>query len=390
VQAPVAVPLDAPAEAELALSDVFLGMRAYHLVSALLCVTLDRRRYRRPRLATAALAAVAVESVWLGWRHRLRRVPLDQVALTTDVLAGTASMIVCAVAALPDEQFTPVNWAFPMNVVTAVGASAGYQRPRAVAATSLLVGTYVTATASQTRRFHPEVMAGILQYVGGLVVGDVIIRRLRRTAAEIVELHTLSVDRATRIAEEETRAVLQLELHRRSIDTLRQVRDHLVDDNQTARAVAGQEAARLRRALRGESSLGLVASLERLAEEAAERGIAVELITSDLGLENDLPTEASDLLAATAGVVLARCDAAADGERALVRAAARLDGSVELSVRYRGPYRDDAAEPAGLDALRGKVSAAGGGIDLRQPANGGVRMTVTLPPPSDGVEEQDE
>ncbi len=385
MRVPVAAIVDAPAEAELALSDVFLGMRAYHLASAALIITFDRRRYRRPRLATAALAAVAVESAWLGWRHRVRRAPLDQFALTTDVLAGTASMIVCAAAVLPDEQFTPVNWAFPMNVLTAVGASAGYSRRGAVAATGLLVGTYVAATASQTRRFRPEVVAGVLQYVGGLVVGDVIVRRLRRTAVEIVDLHTQSVDRAAQIAEEETRTAVQMELHRRSIDTLRQVRHDLVVDKQTARAIAGREASRLRRALRGESSLGLVASLERLASEAALRGVVVELITSDLGREDDLPADASELLAATVAVVLGRCDRASEGDRALVRAAAGLDGTVDLSVRYRGPYRHDGADAEDLEALRRKLDAAGGRIDLTMPASGGVRLSVTLPQPE--VEE---
>ena len=83
---------DPQGRAERALVKVFLSMRAYHLVAAGMSMSLDRKRYRRPGLATALLAASVGESAWLTWRHLLCRRPLDSTAMLVDTVVNGSTV----------------------------------------------------------------------------------------------------------------------------------------------------------------------------------------------------------------------------------------------------------------------------------------------------------
>lgn len=367
-------PTDAIAEAEQSLSSVFLGMRLYHLLSAAVSVSIDRRRYRRVPIAVGALAVVSAESAWLAWRHRVRGAPLDRTAMICDVAAGAGAFALCSLAVLPDEQFTAVNWAFPMNLWTAVALSSGFSRGEAGVATAALMGTYAGATAVQVSEFRPEVVSGLLQYAAGWLIGDVVIRRLRRTAHELTVEYGRAVERSAQLAEAAIRAGLQRDLHATAVATLRSVRRTFRSDQQSARAMAHGEAVRLRRALRGESAIGLLAIVDELCAKAAARGVRTEVVAAGVGAPDDIVPDAQTLIATAIGEILDGCRPDED-ERALVRLATDPEGRLEVTVRYRGRY-EGPDNPAGA----GAVEQAGGRVALTRPPAGGVRFTLAVDP----------
>jgi hypothetical protein len=380
--------LNPSAEAERALVEIFLGMRAYHLASAAVSVWLDRPRYRRPTLAAALLALVGAESVWLVWRHHLRRQPFDRRTMRVDVAVGATAFAACSVAVRADEQFTAVNWAFPMNLWTAVAATCGFPRRGALRATAVLIGVYGIATARRSGGFRSESLFGMLQYAGGWLGGDLVIRRLRRAAVQIAQLDAAAVEQAAQIAEEEIRAALHQDLHRRAVDTLEVVRDQLFTDPAGTRALARQEADRLRRALRGEQSGGLAAVLQAAVVEAGRRGLVVDLIASGLDGHDELGALVSEAVATAVRALLASCEPGQGGETVVLRATAGADqnGPLEVSLRHRG-LCDAGLDVAELADLLRQVS---GSLALHHPAGGGLRAVITVgkPPESDDTDDE--
>lgn len=367
-------PTDAIAEAEHSLSSIFLGMRMYHLLAAAVSVSIDRRRYRRLSIAAGALTVVSAESAWLAWRHRIRGEPLDRKTMICDVAVGAGAFALCSLAVLPDEQFTPVNWAFPMNLWTAVALSAGFSRRQAGVATATLMGTYAAATSVQTSEFRPEAVSGLIQYAAGWGIGDVVIRRLRRFALELTAEHSRAVERSAQLAEATIRAGLQRDLHAGAVSTLRSIRQTFRSDQQSARAMAHGEAVRLRRALRSESAGGLLAVIDGLCAAAAGRGVRTEVVAGDVGAPDDIDPAMQSLIAAAVGEILDGCRPDAE-ERALVRVALDVEGGLEVTVRYRGTY-----EGAEVVAAAGEIEQAGGRVSLRRPPAGGARFTLTVRP----------
>src|SRR5450631_4480060 len=99
----------AGARAERAMLEVFLWMRVNHLAAALVSLSVDRGRYRRPRLGDAAFACVLGESLWLARRCHPRGGYTDPGVATLDTAVGCAGLLACAAALGPSDQYGSSN-----------------------------------------------------------------------------------------------------------------------------------------------------------------------------------------------------------------------------------------------------------------------------------------
>jgi hypothetical protein len=365
----------ASADAERAMLDVFLTLRAYHLLAGALSVALDRRRYRRPALAAGLLVAAVAESAWVARQTRSRQ--SVEGALTGGVDAGfqAAVLPVLGLALSPTEQFNATNWVFPMTLMTSVAASAAFRRRgAAIASASALAASYAATATAFTSGSKRPALVGLWQYLGAYATGAVLIRRLRRTASEIEVLHDDAVEHERRRAEDDARARMHRELHGGALTALQDVRALWTTDRDAARARARTEAVRLRGALQGrlERGAGLTGELEAVVADAAGRGIRVELVPGDLAPE---PTGAAvDGLVATIRVALADGDVV--GRRVVLRA--RRAGEIVL-VTLRDHSASSALREAASSRTARDIEAAGGCVDVWAEAGRGSRLTIEVP-----------
>jgi signal transduction histidine kinase len=350
----------AGARAERTMLDVFLWTRLSHLSAGLVSLLIDRRRYRRPRLAIAAFAVVATESIWLTVRCRRTQSYADPVVTTVDTTVGCAALAACAIALRSDDQFGSGNWMFPVTLFSAVGASAGFRRRReSLGAAAAFMTTYTAATRARTSHQWGQSLFGAFQYAGCFVGGDLLIRRHRANAARIEEADREAVARAQRVAQAQERARAGIELHAGALATLRELRDTWTSDRARARTVARREAIRLRRAIRdddGADAFDLVRQLEDVARDVAGSGMRCELILDEI--ERRPGHEAVTALTGAVRAALDNASTHGGVTRAVVRVA-ESDRGIEITVRDqgRGSARRDcpASVAAPLEPVAGAV-----------------------------------
>ena len=149
------------------------------------------------------------------------------------------------------------------------------------------------------------------------------------------------------------------------------------------RALARDQAAELRAVLQADAERfrdGLAAGLRALAGEAGRRGMAVELVISELDVR--LPDNLSAALLDAARQALAAAAEAGNGSRAVVRARARPDG-VEITIRDHRERTDPAGAPGGTEGgdrqVGGRLRAAGGRVEVWSAPGRGTRVTLWAP-----------
>lgn len=326
----------AGARAERAMLDVFLWTRLSHLSAGLVSLLIDRRRYRRPRLAIATFAVVAAESFWLTRRCLRTRSYDDPVVTTVDTTVGCAALIACAAALRPEDQFGSTNWMFPVTLFSAVGASAGYRRRwQSLGAATAFMTTYTVATWTRTSNQWRQSLFGAFQYAGCFVGGDLLIRRHRGNAALIEQAHHDAVERARRVAGAQERARAGVELHTGALATLVDLRATWSSNPARARTVARREAIRLRRALRddGVDAFDLTRRLEEVARDVADSGMRCELILDELD-RNPGPETVTALTHAVRAALDNTIQHA--GVTSAVVRVAEVEQGIEITVRDRG------------------------------------------------------
>jgi signal transduction histidine kinase len=356
---------------------VFLWMRITHLASGLVSLSVDRGRYRRPRLGDAAFAIAVAESAWLARRCWRQGSYSDPSAATVDTITGCSGVLACAAALDPADQFGASNFMFPLTLFSAVAASAGYGRRRhAATAAAALMGSYALATASRTsgRRHHS--LFGAVQYAGCFVGGDILIRRNRANAVLIEQAANAAVARASRVAEEGERRRLSDELHAGALEALEEVGTTWEQDRTRAKARAGREAIRLRRAIRHDGLADtpeLARRLEDAVAELADHGLRVELILYEL--ERDPSPERVTALTTAVRAALENVLVHARVTSAVVRAA-NSDHSVEVSVRDRGGGCTRPDPPA---SVAEPVRGVGGETQWWSEPGRGARLRLRVP-----------
>jgi signal transduction histidine kinase len=369
--------VDPGARAEGSLVTAFIWMRCYHLGAGLVSLGVDRRRYRRPRLADAVFAVVAAESLWVFLQLRRRGAYNDARVATVDTATGCAGLVACALAVRPDDQFNAINWMFPLTLFSAVAGSAGFpRRVQSLVGGTALAATYALATGSQTSSSRRSAIFGVWQYAGCLIAGDVLLRRIRANAAATEAARQTAVERAGRVAQERERTRLHAELHAGALQTLTELRAKWHVDREGARVLARREAIRLRRALQGDDLLGadrLARRLDEVSDVVAASGLQVELVVDVL--ESEPSGEIADALAQAVEAALDNVVAHARVRDAVVRVT-ELGDDLEVTVRDRGAGAVLVEPPA---RVRGPVERVGGRVEVWSAPERGTRVTIRVP-----------
>ena len=381
---------DALAQAEASLAELFLGARALHLVGGLISLTFDRERYRRLMLARALFVAAGIESVWLAKRlWRARAYDSFQVA-ALDTVFGAIGVAVSSTTVSVADQFNPTNWMEPLTLFSAIGVAGGARNMRqGLAATALMSGAFVAATAVRSRRLDSRAFLVVGQYFGSYAIGVVIAGQLRRSAKEIEKLREETVRNAGLEAQADERSRIHAEVHDGALGVLRSLQRTLATEPGTAQRLARWEAGRLRRFLSDDRVFApdglepgapiddVETRLVRLVDEAAAVGPRIELLMDF----NDLPHRHSgyDALVAATTAALGRAVRLAPTGRVVVRATA--DDQL-MSVVVRDYIRDNAATNALAD-VEVQLRLNGGTLAWERSDEGSrVRMTLALADPS--------
>ena len=369
---------DPRARAERALLQAFLWMRLYHLAAGVVSLGVDRGRYRRPRLADAAFAAVAAESVWIFVRTRQHKVYDDPLVASVDTLTGCAGLVACALAVRPDDQFNAINWMFPLTLFSAVAGSAGFPRR----AQSLSAGAALAANVRPRDRLADRGLAPV-GAVRRLAVRGLSHRGRRPAAAHPCERDRDRGSRARRrrAGAERRRGARAVpppqNLHAGALRTLTEVRDRWLDDRDGARVLARREAIRLRRALQGADLLGtetLARRLDDVSDSLAASGLRVDLVVDQLDPE-PRPTVA-DAVAQAVEAALANVITHAGVTAAVVRVV-EVDGRVEVTVRDRGEGAELAGPPS---RVLDPIVRVGGVVEVWSAPERGTRVTMRVEP----------
>jgi signal transduction histidine kinase len=187
-----------------------------------------------------------------------------------------------------------------------------------------------------------------------------------------------------RAGRETERARLLADTHERALQTLETIAARAgADDPPTVRvrevqALARSQAAELRAILHADGEHphdGLVAGLQALASQSRRDGLAIELVTNQLGKDPGRLATAA-LLEATREVL--GCAVSGEAHRVVIRAVTRPDG-VEVTVRGHG----DGSHPNGhsmvSDRIGEGVRRAGGRMEVWSTPGRGTRVTLWAP-----------
>jgi signal transduction histidine kinase len=180
------------------------------------------------------------------------------------------------------------------------------------------------------------------------------------------------------------RARLLAETHDRALCTLDTIGARAsTDDPPTVRvrevqALARGQAAELRAILQADDEHahdGLAAGLRALADQSRRDGLAVELVTNQLGTEPGAPASLALVGATREALVWAR---SAEAHRVVIRAITRPDG-VQVTVRGHG----DGSHPDGpgklTDPIGEELRRAGGRVETWSAPGRGTRVTLWAP-----------
>ena len=187
-----------------------------------------------------------------------------------------------------------------------------------------------------------------------------------------------------RAGRETERARLLADTHQRALHTLDEIAIRAGADDPPAmrvrevQALARSQAAELRAILQADGEHphdGLVTGLRALATQSRRDGLAVELVTNQLGKDPD-PLASAALLEATREAL--GCAVSGEAHRVVIRAVTRPDG-VEVTVRGHG----DGGHPDGRsmvsDRMGEGVQQAGGRVEIWSAPGRGTRVTLWVP-----------
>ncbi len=362
----------------------------------LVTVAWERRNYQRPRLAMGALGITLAGQAWAQWRARSGRpARSDRRGAVVSELVGTAALLAVTNAADPDEQFGGlVDWAFQSMLWRS--ALVPFALDDRVVGLAMVGGSTVGYVGAVTHRTgwsgFGRAAANGMQFVGFFAAGHAFATNLRRghRAVEIAQREALTA--AVRAEVERTRTEAMGDLHGRSLDVMREIRDLWSVDPERARAAARREAVRLRQSLLAHGS-DLTASTQVAPEgpvrEGADlmQGVAAELAlaASDVGLRCEVTTDLRQGVSPASSLAIR--DAAIDAlgwlsahatERRCVLRIVTGDDDVEVLLRSHGVERDVEGDELAL-RLSQRVERVVGSAQVRVARQSGARIAIRVP-----------
>ena len=345
-------------------------------VAGLATAVVERRHYRRPRLAALTALVSIGDATWTVTRSD-RRDDVPGVVVGTAV--STAAVVATSAAVGASDQYGGlVDWAFHAMLLTA-GLTPFRTKRLALGAaiTAVPMAAYVaTVTARADGNGWFRACANGVQISAFFGTAAVLSRTLRRSGHAIVEAQSTALAEASLTAVEHARTEAMAELHSGARTALIRTRDLLAHDRPAARRVAAAEAARLRHAVvaRGRADDGLVVALARLAERTALSGGHVELVPD---LDDEPTGPVTRALVDAADTALDWLSSDGQSVRCVLRVIGGDEG-IELTIRQR-----HLGESTELDELTRSLMASlvdvAGSIEVSAPASSGIRISMRVP-----------
>jgi signal transduction histidine kinase len=368
-------------DAERAIATIFLVARAGQLTLSAFMVASQRRKVKHPKIHAALLAAAVAESAWMAKRLLRGGGYRDRLAMWSDTLGCAGGLVTCA-SILGADDAAP--WMKNLVIGAAIGASGEERRNDRIAGMTILaVSEWWSGIRARGRDTHVAGMAmaasDVSTLIGFHVTGRNYVSMRRRFAALMDQAATLRVEQARATSAEKERGRQQQVLHQATIEVLSRIAHSL--DPESASRLAQQEAGRLRHVLRtkGQIPSELDRALYDVCDEVRERGLNVELVTSEL--VDDVGPET--VMAARDAVHHATFSALELGRthRAVVRATSNGE-EVEITVRDHGvgyvPGEFSTYEDHLID-IQEILKPCAGTVELWSAAGSGVRVTLRLP-----------
>jgi signal transduction histidine kinase len=240
-----------------------------------------------------------------------------------------------------------------------------------------------------------ELMMGVVNGVGLAAVGwpEVANRLATSCLAVALPLAVMAAARwggrlqaaeGLRAGRQTERAQLLADTHEGALQTLETIATRAGADDPPAvrvrevQALARGQAAELRAILQADSEHphdGLAAGLRALATQCRRDGLAVVLVTNQLGKDPG-PSASAALLAAT-GEALG-CAVSREARRVVIRAITRPDG-VLLTVRGHGDGNDPDSPGKIDDHIGEELRQAGGRVEIWSAPGRGIRVSLWAP-----------
>jgi len=367
---------------ERALMSTILAIRVVHVVQGFTCVLTARSTYRRPKLAIAVGLASLAELAWMAKRD-FTRGSHDATTSRVDAAFGAAGLVALGWATHPADRTTSVNWMLPLTVGTALGAAANLELIEGAGLSASLATTYAVITRESISTGSgraASAVANTLSYPGFFVVAAGMVRLLRRLAGDVDDARQRAIDEGARAAAEEARNHEHRRLHDSALQTLEAIASYDLDPDDLRRQ-ARKEATLLRRAIAGEElrTTGLVAGLEELADEFANRGLNVELVTVEVEDEPELSV--AEALRDASREALTNTAKHAGVSRVVVRAVSARDG-VEVTIRDQGAGFDSSAPKSGFgidNSIVRRMAEVGGKAEISSTPGRGTRIALWAP-----------
>jgi signal transduction histidine kinase len=362
----------------------FITFRSMHLAQGVICLATGWKAYRRPRLALAILAALAGESAWLVRRCWSRKTYEGTMPALVDTGAGLLGLGAIAIATAEEDRTAWLNWVCPLTFGTAAGVAMAAGPPVSTYTTTALAGTYVVTVWSNIRLGGSQLataLANTSSYFNYYWAATRLIRRLSADAEDLEVMRAEMLLARENAAAESERNKQHRMLHDSALQTLEAVaRGHDIDHD-AMRRQAQREATTLRRAISGEihRAEGLLVGLEAIADDFADRGLRIELVTAELDL--DPQPALSEALCDAAQEALTNVLKHAGVSGALMRASA--DGNrVTLMIRDRGCGFDTLKIGDGFgipSSIIGRLKDVGGGAEVSSEIGIGTRVDLWAP-----------
>jgi signal transduction histidine kinase len=367
---------------ERALISTFLAIRAVHVVQGFTCVVTARSTYRRPKLAIAVGVASLAELAWIAKRD-FTRGRHDPTTARIDAAFGATGLLALGWATHPADRTTSVNWMLPLTVGSTLGAAGSLELIEGAGISASLATTYAVITRESLSTGSgraASAVANTLSYPGFFIVGAGIGRLLRHLAGVVDDARQTAIEQGARAAAEEALNKEHRRLHDSALQTLEAIASYDLDPDDLRRQ-ARKEATLLRRAIAGEElqTTGLVAGLQELADEFANRGLNVELVTVEV--EGEPGLSVAEALRDASREALTNVAKHAGVSRVVVRAASAPDG-IEVTIRDQGTGFDPSAAKNGFgidNSIMRRIAEVGGKAEISSTPGRGTRIALWAP-----------
>jgi signal transduction histidine kinase len=342
-------------------------------------------RRRRRAVASALVAASAVETLWVFRRVRRHQTLHDRVLLWVDV--GFCAMFNFLVSRIEPRGRQRVRYAvagYSLASAGFVGLGFGPSVEGSGAVAALAATWAGPRPTGDIKLVFTDVLEHVLWYGANILAG----REMRTLAHEIADAQA----ETARLQKESAERAREADVAREREITHREIHEHLLPIVDSVAAggtvsegvtrLAGREADRARRLLmdkRLDARPGFEAVLADIRDIFVDAGLQV---STTFRIVDEPPGDFADAVAMATREALTNAAKYAGDRRDVTFFAESTEAGGEIVVRDRGAGFDpDAVRPGGgLVETYGAVRRRGGTVDIQTRPGEGTKVTIRWPP----------